>query len=168
MLKQIAAAALAASLPCAPLAAAPADPCWSRSDVDAAKVRDLHARLSVAAAKCVAAPDVTGFAIANRPALAASNQRLKARFMTLYGPGEGQLRLDRFNAGLERGHATAGDRQGLCATASLIVADASGEGGLPGLVAVADRANVAPTLPGGMCPRPLTLASARGDLRGRN
>ncbi|SNT17249.1 hypothetical protein SAMN06295912_1522 [Sphingomonas laterariae] len=155
---------LLAMLPVAPAQAAS---CWNREDIFAAKVRDLDTLLTEVSRRCVAAglsaqADYDMYRAANRGAISATNQRLKARFWTVFGAEKAGARLDSFHDALASQYATVPAVQENCGQVSALAREAAATGGsVPGLVAVADRNNLTPPLPGGACRAAALAVAAR-------
>ncbi|WP_380876605.1 hypothetical protein ACFB49_09360 [Sphingomonas sp. DBB INV C78] len=145
--------------------AAPA--CWSREDTAAAKVRDLDILLTDLSQRCVAAGLVgaqayEAYAAANRGAVSATNQRLKARFFTAYGPEQGRARLDSFLDAVAGQYARVPVVTENCGQVAMLAREATTSGGsVPALLAVADRNKLTPPLPGGVCPTGAVKVAAR-------
>jgi hypothetical protein len=141
--------------------------CWGSEDVAAAKVRDMTMLLTTVSTRCEAAgkgtsADFQAFTAANRGALSTANQRLKARFWTVYGQEQGQQMYESFVATLtapyERVPAVAEN----CAQVTKLAREGAMAGNsVVGLVAVADRNNFTPALPGGVCPQRAVKFAAR-------
>lgn len=151
----ISAICAAAGIAAAPAAAAPA--CWSREDVAAAKVADLQTMLVTVSPRCEAAgngtaAEVRAFAEANRMAIAAGEQRLKARFWTLEGPEQGRRHFVAYGETLARFYVAVPPVAENCAQVAAVAREAAaGAGTLAGLIAVAERNHFTPALPGGLC-----------------
>lgn len=156
-----AAAATAAAMMVCGSSPAQAAGCWAAQDVAAAKVRDLQTMLMVATLRCRAngmdlSAEYNRFVVANRTAIAAMNQRIKAHFWTA-GSADGQAQYDRFATSLANSYGddeTGGDS---CENAAAISREGAAAGSVETLVAIADRQMLSPALPGGSCG--VTLAS---------
>ena len=157
---KVAALAAAMAMACAPLPAQAAG-CWAAQDIAAAKVRDLQTMLMVATLRCRAdgmdvSADYNDFVVANRDAITAMNQRLKAHFWAA-GSVDGQAQYDRFVTALANAYGdddTGGDS---CAEASAVSREAVSAGSADALVAIGEAQRRDPALPGGSCG--VTLAS---------
>jgi hypothetical protein len=147
-----AAAAMMAVLPIAAQAG-----CWTSGDIDAARVRDLQTGLRIASERCEAsghgaAAAYDAFLSSNSRAVAAMNQRLKARFVTAYGGQEGMRRFADFTASLASAYQGQEVTAQTCAgIVALSREAAASDGSVAGLLRIADRVEVAPSLPGGAC-----------------
>lgn len=154
--KAVVTAALAATLTILPAAAQAR--CWSSADIDAARVRDFQTGLMIASEQCKgsgqgAAVAYGAFLSSNSRALSAMNQRLKARFVTAYGVDEGMRRLRDYVASLAGAYREQTVTPETCAgVAALMREAAASDGSVTGLLRIADRLEVAPALPGGVCP----------------
>lgn len=149
-------AAFASFLAAQPAQAA-APVCWSREDVAAAKVRDLDALISGMSARCAAAglsrtEGYEAYAAASRGSRSAVGQRLKARFWTVYGVAQGGERLAGFLDSVSGQYAAVPAVAENCAqVADLAREAAASDGSVAALVAIAERHDLTPPLPGGPC-----------------
>lgn len=136
--------------------------CWTPKAVAAAQIRELDAMLMVSALRCrFTHPQVlaryNAFVVAERPTLQLVNAELKAHFAQQVGTRGALDAYDRFSTQLANKYGAGVD--GLaCDDMEAIVGAASGEGrGFEGLAAIAERADVHPTLAGGTCPVEVAL-----------
>ena len=127
--------------------------CWSPQAVEAAQVRDMETMLMVAALRCrISGVDFlesyNAFVRGSRPALTLANDRLRIHF----APIGGLNAYDRYVTGIANRYG--GGAEGLgCADMESILSAATAEGNsLPGLVRLAQAAQVEPRLPGEACP----------------
>lgn len=136
-------------------AAAPA--CWNREDIAAAKVRDLDTLLTEMSARCVAAglsgaDGYDAYAVASRGPRSAVRQRLKARFWTVYGAAQGGERLAGFLDLVSSQYARVPAVAENCAQVAGLAREAAASGGsVAALLAIAERSDLTPPLPGGPC-----------------
>lgn len=155
-------AACAALLMTAPAQSA----CWSADPVQAARVRDLQTYLMVEALRCQMigfdlTPEYNAFLRGNRTMLGATNDRLKAFFISADGPVFGQQAYDRFTTTLANAYGAARTNAETCATARSTASEAAlMDNSSEGLLMIAERQGLAPSLPGGQCGQ-ATLAEAR-------
>lgn len=150
----------------APVPAMANPTCWNREDVVAAKVRDLGTLVGSVGARCIAggymaSADFDAFAEASRGALSATQQRLKARFWTVYGNVDGPQRLAGFYGAIDRTYAPVPAVAENCGQVAALAREAVASGGtIGGLLEVAERNNLTPALPGGVCKAgPMKIAS---------
>lgn len=151
-------AAIAAATAALCLANAPANAagCWSREEAAAAKVRELQTMLMVGALRCRASgidilPSYNAFVSANRQAITAMNDRLKAHF-AVSGPAEGQRRYDRFTTSLANAYGAGETGPESCAEMADLADEARGASGSAELIAIAERSVPASEPSGGSCP----------------
>jgi hypothetical protein len=130
--------------------------CWSAEDVRAAKVRDLQTLLMVVGERCTGAGfggsgDYAAFD-RQRGGIAASAQRLKARFWTLHGPADGSRLLDGFDKTLARQYARVPIVAENCGQVQALAGEAAGAAGsMLALAELADQHSFTPPLAGGVC-----------------
>ena len=164
MLKTIIAAAAAGALLAAPVEAA----CWTGDEASAATVRELQSMLMVAALRCQVSghglmDDYNAFVTANRTAIGALNDRLKAHFIHAAGPVEGQRAYDRFTTSMANGYGAGASGSDSCGAAASLAREAAlMAGSAEGLAMLADREGLVAKLPEGVCGEasPVTIASA--------
>ena len=147
-----------AAVAVAMLAGAPAGAaCWSPEQTAAARIRDLQSQLMVSTLKCqVIHIDLTkeynAFVGGNRTVIGAINTRLKTYFIRGEGPVGGQAAYDRFTTSLANGYGAARTNNATCEEARALATEASMMANSEeGLLLLADRAGIAPRLPGGRC-----------------
>lgn len=151
-----AAAALMAAL-CFGQASAATSDCWSAQTIAAAKVRDLQTMLMVAGLRCRGTSnDVLAgynrFVAANRGAIVAVNDQLKAHFRTAYGAAEGQRSYDRFTTALANAYGAGGEGSANCADMARLAAEAAAARGSGAtLAAIAQARGLDPDLPSRRC-----------------
>lgn len=131
--------------------------CWSVDHADAARVRDLQTFLMVETLRCQAvgfniSSDYNAFIGGNRSALGAANDRIKAFFIGVAGPVQGQTHYDRFTTSLANAYGAAKTNAATCETARGIAAEAAlMANSHEGLLMIAARQRLDPALPGGRC-----------------
>ncbi|WP_052730160.1 hypothetical protein [Sphingomonas sp. SRS2] len=131
--------------------------CWSADHASAARVRDLQTFLMVETLRCQAmgfniSADYNAFVRANRGAIGAANDRIKAFFIGSAGPVYGQTAYDRFTTSLANAYGAARTNADSCATARSTAAEAAlMANSHEGLTMIADRQGLNPALPGGRC-----------------
>jgi len=166
MIRNLLIAATAASVALAPAQAA----CWKSDEASAAGVRELQSMLMVAALRCQAAghpmmDDYNQFVQANRGAIGAMNDRIKAHFIHAFGPVGGQRAYDSFTTSMANGYGAAASGADVCGAAdSLAREGALLNGSVEGLKLLADREGLVAKLPEGLCEGAARLdyASAAG------
>jgi hypothetical protein len=109
------------------LAASPAraqTECWPHRDADAEQVRALQTMLMVAALQCRGRPELglldayNRFVRARGAEIATQNDVLKARFVRLHGPRDGQTAYDRFITRVANDFGRTAQGADFCQTAS--------------------------------------------------
>ncbi|RVT93084.1 hypothetical protein [Sphingomonas crocodyli] len=159
MRKVVGAAVAVAMLAGAPAGAA----CWSPEQTAAARIRDLQSQLMVSTLKCqVIHVDLTkeynAFVGGNRTVIGTINTRLKTFFIRGEGPVGGQSAYDRFTTSLANAYGASKTNSTTCEEARALATEAAMMANSEeGLLLLADRAGIAPRLPGGRCE---TMASA--------
>lgn len=103
--------------------------CWTQKELAAARVRDLQSVLMVGALQCRASghdilAEYNRFVVAGRTTITRQNDVLKARFVRLHGPREGQRVYDRFTTALANDHS-ANAVGGFCADMAILAAEAT-------------------------------------------
>jgi len=153
MFRKIIFAASAAAIAAAPIQAA----CWKSDEASAAGVRELQSMLMVAALRCQVAghpmmDDYNQFVQANRTAIGAMNDRIKAHFIRGFGPAGGQRAYDSFTTSMANGYGAASSAAEVCADADSLAREAAGMGGsIEGLQLLAERQGLVAKLPEGLC-----------------
>ena len=168
MFKRMLIAATAAAVAAAPVQAA----CWKTEEASAAGVRELQSMLMVAALRCQVAghpmmDDYNQFVQANRSAIVAMNDRLKAHFIHAFGPVGGQRAYDSFTTSMANGYGAAASGADVCGAAdSLEREGALLNGSVEGLMLLGEREGLAAKLPEGLCEgaRRIDYAAAGGAL----
>lgn len=138
--------------------------CWSSAAYRAAQVRELETMLMVEALRCRRSdanflPEYNAFVAASRPALIRVNDTLRSHFATAVGTARALDAYDDYVTSVANryGAGTAGlDCRDM---ASIAAAAAGARGSHEALVALAERAEMQPNLPGGLCTRELSTAS---------
>lgn len=164
MFKAVVAVATAGAMFVAPAQAA----CWNAEEASAATVRELQSMLMVAALRCQVSghammAEYNQFVVANRGAIGAMNDKLKAHFIRTMGPVAGQRGYDSFTTSMANGYGAAASGGEVCGAASSLAREASlMEGSVDGLLLLADRQGLVARLPEGLCRgvAPMTLANA--------
>lgn len=130
--------------------------CWSPRAAAAAQVRELDALMMVSALRCrFTDPGLlvryNAFVVRERSALLQANAELKAHFSAEVGAAAALNAFDRFSTQLANRYG-AGVEGLACGDVTAIVDAATGEGrGFAGLAAIAERAEIRPSLAGGAC-----------------
>lgn len=135
----------------APAAAAS---CWTRTDVAAAKVREMQTKLVVAVLQCRGSgidilASYNRFLRNGRSALRSANEHLKAHFMA-EGKIVGQREYDRYTTALANAYGGGETSLASCAETSALVAEAAMA--KSDLLSLAAREVIVPTLPSASCP----------------
>lgn len=148
--------------------AAPAQAaCWDEQETTAAMVRELQTALMVAALRCrVVGHDMLGdynaFVAENCTAIAAMNDRLKARFRRAHGAVEGQRQYDRFTTSLANAHGAGKSSEADCGGMAALAREARMQrGSTEGLRLLAERQGLDPALAGGACRVEIASAGRR-------
>lgn len=167
MMKKVLIAATAAAVAAAPIQAA----CWKSDEVSAASVRELQSMLMVAALRCQVAGypmmnDYNAFVQANRTAIGAMNDKLKAHFIRSLGPVGGQRAYDAFATSMANGYGAASSGADVCAEAdSLAREGAAMNSSVEGLMLLAERQGMVAKLPEGLCEgAPAATYAAAGSV----
>lgn len=153
MVKAVLAAVTACALLTAPVRAA----CWNGEEASAATVRELQSMLMVAALRCQVSghalmEDYNRFVVANRAAIGAMNDRLKAHFIHAGGPVAGQRAYDSFTTSMANGYGGAASGGETCNTAGSLAREAAlMAGSVEGLLLIAEREGLVARLPEGLC-----------------
>lgn len=153
MFRKILLAATAAAVAVAPIQAA----CWKTDEASAAGVRELQSMLMVAALRCQVAGhpmmnDYNAFVQANRGAIGAMNDRIKAHFIRTFGPVGGQRAYDSFTTSMANGYGAASSGADVCGDAdSLAREGAQLNGSIEGLKLLVERQGLTAKLPEGLC-----------------
>ena len=153
MFRNLLVAAAAAGVALAPVQAA----CWKSEEASAASVRELQSMLMVAALRCQVAGhpmmnDYNDFVMANRTAIGAMNDRIKAHFIRTFGPAGGQRAYDSFTTSMANGYGAASSGADVCADADSLAREGAGMGGsIEGLQLLAERQGLVAKLPEGLC-----------------
>jgi hypothetical protein len=153
MVKRMLIAATAAAIIVAPVQAA----CWKSDEAAAAGVRELQSMLMVAALRCQVAghpmmDDYNQFVQANRSAIVAMNDRIKAHFIRAMGPVGGQRGYDSFTTSMANGYGAAASGSDVCDSAdSLAREGAMLNGSVEGLQLLVEREGLVAKLPEGLC-----------------
>jgi len=166
MIKKMLIAATAVAVTTAPVHAA----CWKSDEASAASVRELQSMLMVAALRCQVSGypmmnDYNQFVQANRTAIVAMNDRIKAHFIRAFGPVGGQRAYDSFTTSMANGYGAAASGADVCGDAdSLAREGASMNGSVDGLMLLAERQGLVAKLPEGLCEgvAPANYAAASG------
>ena len=130
--------------------------CWTQNEVAAAKVRDLDTMLMVSGLRCrfkstALLQTYNAIVARHRAALTEANMLLRSHFSPAAG---GENELDRYITRVANRYGAGAEAltcESLQSSAEAALNEAST---LPALVALADRAAVAPELPGGACDAP--------------
>jgi hypothetical protein len=150
------------------IAAPAAATCWSETERDAAKIRDLQSRLMVATLRCQAAGhDVTAaynrFVVANRSTLRGVNRVLLTQFQADAGE-RAQSRYDGYATALANAYGGDATNRSVCAnTARLADEAAAAAGNVARLVALQSRVGLAPPTPGALCTGRPPVVSSRAE-----
>jgi hypothetical protein len=160
-------AVLAVMAACGVVASPVEAACWNKDEVSAANVRELQSMLMVTALRCQVAGhgmmgEYNSFVVANRGALGAMNDRLKAHFIHAMGPVEGQRAYDSFTTSMANEFGAASSGGEVCGSAASLAREgALMAGSLEGLLLLADRQGLAARIADGACSDapPITLAS---------
>lgn len=153
MFRKFLCAATMAAVAVAPVQAA----CWKADEASAAGVRELQSMLMVAALRCQVAGhpmmnDYNDFVSANRAAIGAMNERIKAHFIRTFGPAGGQRAYDSFTTSMANGYGAASSGAEVCADADSLAREGAGMGGsIEGLKLLAERQGLTARLPEGLC-----------------
>lgn len=153
--------ALAAML-AAPVQAA----CWTRDEAAAAGVRQLQSMLMVTALRCQAGgegmmADYNQFVSANRTAIVAENERIRAHFIHAQGVLPGERAYDSFTTSMANGYGAGAGAPRSCRMAASLAHEASGMGGSrEGLLMLVSRLGLEARLPEGRCEGPASLGVA--------
>lgn len=142
--------------------------CWNKDEVSAANIRELQSMLMVTALRCQVAGhgmmgEYNAFVIANRGALGAMNDRLKAHFIHAAGPVAGQRAYDSFTTSMANEFGSAASDGEICGNAASLAREgALMAGSIEGLLLIADRQGLFARLADGTCSdaAPMTIASA--------
>ena len=166
-MKGILVAATAGAVAVAPVNAT----CWRSDEASAAGVRELQSMLMVAALRCQVAghpimDDYNDFVQANRSAIGAMNDKLKAHFIHAMGPVGGQRAYDSFTTSMANGYGAASSGAEICGEAdSLAREGALMNNSLEGLMLLAERQGLVAKLPEGLCAgAPGTRYAAAGGM----
>jgi hypothetical protein len=127
--------------------------CWSASEVDAAKVRELETMLMVNALRCRhSGEDFLGsynhFVREGRVALTRVNETLRGHFVA---SGTGLNGYDRYVTALANRHGAGGTGLDCGDFKSILSAARAENGSMNGLVRLANDAQVRAHTPGGQC-----------------
>lgn len=153
MFRKFLLAATAAAVVAAPIQAA----CWQSDEASAAGVRELQSMLMVAALRCQVSGypmmnDYNAFVQANRVAIGAMNDRIKAHFIRALGPVGGQRAYDSFTTSMANGYGAAPSGAEVCGDADSLAREAASlNGSVEGLMLLADRQGLVAKLPEGLC-----------------
>jgi len=167
MFREILGAAIAVAVSAAPVQAG----CWKAEEAAAASVRELQSMLMVAALRCQVSGhpmmgDYNQFVSANRGAIIAMNDRIKAHFIHAFGPVGGQRAYDSFTTSMANGYGSAASGADECGAADSLAREAAAmAGSVEGLMLLAERQGLAAKLPEGLCEGvPVTTYAAAGSL----
>jgi len=153
-MRKIICAAMAALTLVAPARAAT---CWQSETASAARIRDLQTYLMVETLRCQVmgynlAGEYNAFVKGNRTAIGAANATLKAFFVRAEGPVYGQSAYDRFTTSLANAYGAARTSAESCGSARAVAQEgALMSNSSEGLLMIADRQALSPSLPGGRC-----------------
>ncbi len=130
--------------------------CWTQNEVAAAKVRDLDTMLMVSGLRCrfqstALLQTYNAMVVRHRAALTQANMVLQSHFTPAAG---GANELDRYITRVANRYGAGAEDLSCDSLQSIAAAALQEESTLPALVALADRAAVAPELPGGTCGAP--------------
>jgi len=140
----------------ASLMAQPAQACWNKEAVDAAKIMNLNNMFMVTALQCRKGshnflPEYNHFVKGNATQLSVQHGIVKRYLAREHGAKGADLALDRFNIGLANSFG-AGHPSMKCDQLKTLAHEASlKKNTTVSLVAFADRWAGAPSLPGGAC-----------------
>ncbi len=130
--------------------------CWTQNEVAAAKVRDFDTMLMVSALRCrfqsaALMQTYNAMVVRHHAALTQANIVLQSHFSPAAG---GANELDRYVTRVANRYGAGAEDLSCASLQSIAAAALQEESTLPALVALADRAAVAPELPGGVCSAP--------------
>ncbi len=106
--------------------------------------------------------EYNAFVRGNRAAIGAANDQLKAFFIKSAGPVYGQTAYDRFTTKLANNYGADRTNADTCDAARSTAAEAAQmDNSAEGLVMIADRQGLYPSLPGGRCGRDTMASNGR-------
>jgi hypothetical protein len=130
--------------------------CWTQNEVAAAKVRDLDTMLMVSGLRCrfksaALLQTYNAMVVRHRAALTQANMLLQSHFSPAAGVAN---ELDRYVTRVANRYGARAEDLTCASLQSIAEAVLNEASTLPALVALADRAAIAPELPGGACDAP--------------